>query len=398
MHILISSAGRRVGLLRCFRDSLRRLGVAGRIVAADASLQAPALHFADSFFSTPRCDDPAFVPRLMDIAARERIDLIVPTIDPELAVYARARPLLAAQRTAVAISSAEAVAICADKQQTHRWLRRHGFPTPAQQDLAEALANPIAGFPRIAKPRHGSGSVGVRRVGSYEELRALASQLEEPDSRAFRDRQPLTEIRRQIVGATGRETGRETGGQTAGLGEYVVEEIASGEEHTINVFVDAAGVCRSAVPHRRIEVRAGEVSKAVTVRHAGLIDVARRIAEALPGGRGPLSIQCFLAPDGSLRVTEINARFGGGYPLTHRAGARFTDWMLEELLAVPSSAANDWTDNLTMLRYDREVFVSGDSQPTRMSTRMSTRKPTRVPTRVPAGMEDRPRPAPMLIA
>jgi carbamoyl-phosphate synthase large subunit len=386
MHILISSAGRRVGLLRCFRDSLRRLGVVGRIIAADASLQAPALHFADSFCSTPRCDDPAFLPRLMEITARERIDLIVPTIDPELPVYARLRPLLEAQGTAVAIASPEAVAICADKQQTHRWLRRHGFPTPTQHDVAEALANPNAPFPRIAKPRHGSGSAGVRRVGSYAELRALVAHLEGPESRAFRDRQPLGEIHRQIAGATARDTS----GQTVGLSEYVVEEVAAGEEHTINVFVDAAGVCRSAVPHRRIEVRAGEVSKAVTVRHDGLIDVARRIAEALPGARGPLSIQCFLAPDGSLRVTEINARFGGGYPLTHRAGARFTDWILEELLAVPSSATNDWTDNLTMLRYDREVFVSGGSQPTRMPTSMPTRTPTRV--------EDRPRPAPMVIA
>ena len=394
MNILISSAGRRVGLLRCFRDSLRHLGVAGRIVAADASRQAPALHFADSFCSTPRCDDPAFVPRLMDILARERIDLIVPTIDPELPVYARARPLLAAQRTAVAISSPEVVAICADKQQTHRWLRRHGFPTPEQQDVADALANPNACFPRIVKPRCGSGSVGVRRVGSYGELRALAAYGEDPCSKILRDRQPPVAVR------------GETGGGPSGLREYVVEEIASGEEHTINVFVDAAGVCRSAVPHRRIEVRAGEVSKAVTVRHGGLIDVARRIAEALPGVRGPLSIQCFLASDGSLRVTEINARFGGGYPLTHRAGGRFTDWILEELLAVPSSATNDWTDDLTMLRYDREVFVSGCSQPTRMPaqqpTRTSARAPTRtsrrMPTQAPSRMEERSRPAPMIIA
>jgi carbamoyl-phosphate synthase large subunit len=290
----------------------------------------------------------------------------------------------------VAISSPEAVAICADKQQTHRWLRRHGFPTPAQQDLSEALANPNDPFPRIAKPRRGSGSVGVRRVGSHEELRALAAVVEDSGSRALRDRPPLAQSRGQ------------TGGQSVGPREFVVEEIAPGEEHTINVFVDAAGVCRSAVPHRRIEVRAGEVSKAVTVRHDGLIDVARRIAEALPGARGPMSIQCFLAPDGSLRVTEINARFGGGYPLTHRAGARFTDWILEELLAVPSSATNDWTDNLTMLRYDREVCVTGESRSSRTATRISTREPTRVPARMPArtptGVEDTPRPASMVIA
>jgi carbamoyl-phosphate synthase large subunit len=330
MRVLISSAGRRVGLIGCFRESFRRLGVAGTIVAVDTSLQAPAIHFADTFFQSPRCDDPDFLPWLRDLVARERIDLIVPTIDPELPVYASAREELRAQGTSVAVSTPETVAICADKRRSHCWLRRHGFPIPEQQGLARALADPLR-FPRIVKPRHGSGSAGVRRVESFEELRVLAALAEDQGC----------------------------------LDEYVVEQIAAGHEHTINVFVDAGGVCRAAVPHRRIEVRGGEVSKAATVRHAGLIELARGIAETLPGARGPLSVQCFLASDGSWLLTEMNARFGGGYPLTHSAGARFSDWILEELLALPCSASADWTDGLMMLRYDHEVFLGPDLQPGR---------------------------------
>ena len=326
MRILISSAGRRVGLIRCFRDSFRRLGVAGRIVAADASLQAPALRFADSFWQTPRCGNPSFLPRLLEIAARERIDLAVPTIDSELPMYAASRRLLARSGLRVAISSPETIAICADKQLTNGWLRNHGFPAPRQESLAAVALRPNGRrFPLIVKPRLGSGSVGVRRVASHEELRAI------------------------------------TGTARAGgwLGEHVVEEIAAGQEHTVNVFVDSGGVCLAAVPHHRIEVRGGEVSKGMTVKHNGLIELARSIAEALPGARGPLSIQCFLAPGGSALVTEINARFGGGYPLTHQAGARFTDWMiLEQSLGSPPGRCDDWTGNLTMLRYDREVFLS----------------------------------------
>lgn len=331
MRILISSAGRRVGLIRCFRDSLRRLGVAGRIVAVDASLQAPALHFADNSWQTPRCDDPAFLPCLLEIAARERIDWIVPTIDPELPVYAAARQMLAQRGIGMAISSPETIAICRDKQLTHRWLTRHGFPAPRQSNLAVACSRPNGRFPVMVKPRLGSGSVGVRRVASSREMRAITDTAPSP----------------------------------AWLADHVVEEIAPGQEHTINVFVDARGVSLAAIPHRRIEVRAGEVSKAVTVRHNGLIQLAQSIAQALPGARGPLSIQCFLAPDGSIRVTEINARFGGGYPLTHQAGARFTDWIVQEFLNIPASGCKDWTDNLTMLRFDREIFLT--QQPARTS-------------------------------
>jgi carbamoyl-phosphate synthase large subunit len=325
MRILISSAGRRVGLIRCFRESLGRLGIAGGIVAADASLDAPALQFTDSFQQTPCCGDPSFLPRLLEIALRERIDLVIPTIDPELAVYAGSRQLLAAKGVPVVISAPETIAICADKQRTHRWLRRHGFPAPRQESLAAAVAPTRAHpFPVIVKPRFGSGSVGVRRVDSHDELLALARMAR-------------------------------AGGS---LADQLVEEIAPGQEHTINVFVDPRGVSVAEVPHRRIEVRAGEVSKAVTARHNGMMGLARNIAEALPGARGPLSIQCFLAPDGAVRITEINARFGGGYPLTHQAGARFTDWILGELLGIPASRCDDWSDSLTMLRYDRELFLT----------------------------------------
>lgn len=326
MRILISSAGRRVGLIRCFRDSFRRLGIDGHIVAVDASLQAPALHFADSFAQTPACGDPDFVPRLLEITGRERVDLVVPTIDPELPVYAASRQILERSGPRVAVSAPETIAICADKQLTHCWLREHGFPAPQQESLAIIAPRPnVFRFPVILKPRFGSGSVGVRRIEGREEL--------------------------QVFAGAAQTDGR--------LHDYVVEEIAPGHEHTVNVFVDRSGVCLAAVPHRRIEVRAGEVSKAVTVKHGGLIRLARSIAETLPGARGPLSIQCFLAPGGSLLVTEINARFGGGYPLTHRAGARFTDWLiLQRTMDKPACRCDDWTDKLTMLRYDREVFFT----------------------------------------
>jgi carbamoyl-phosphate synthase large subunit len=171
----------------------------------------------------------------------------------------------------------------------------------------------------VVKPRRGSGSLGIRLVSCEQELAALPEVQEQAE-------------------------------------EYVMEEIAPGEEYTINAFVDEHGVCRAAVPHRRIEVRGGEVSKAATVKDRRLIDVGREIAEALPGARGPLSIQCFLEPGGAIHVTEINPRFGGGYPLTHRAGARFTDWLLQQRAGLPVGPCDEWEAGLTMLRYDGEVF------------------------------------------
>ena len=59
-------------------------------------------------------------------------------------------------------------------------------------------------------------------------------------------------------------------------------------------------------------------------------------------------------------MIEINTRYGGGYPLSWEAGARYPLWTLQELLGLPSTAAPDqWRDGLAMLRYDDAVFVDG---------------------------------------
>src|ERR1051325_9703895 len=94
-------------------------------------------------------------------------------------------------------------------------------------------------------------------------------------------------------------------------------------------------------------------------KDALLMELACGLAEALPGGYGPLDLQCFLTASGEVRVIEINARFGGGYPLAHRAGARFTDWLLQEIAGESLPYYGSWTDDLAMLRYDEAVFVPG---------------------------------------
>jgi len=273
----------------------------------------------DQFFEVPRCDSSEFLPSLLKICKENRVKLVIPTIDTELAFYADHRKDFADIGTTVAVSSPETVEICADKVTTHRWLVENGLPTVRQTTPESVLHNGLGWtFPLVVKPRRGSASIGCAKVPTREVLRALSQERT----------------------------------------DLLVQEFALGYEHTVNVLVDQRGKCLCAVPHVRLEVRAGEVSKGTTAKHKGLMDLTTQIAELLPGSYGPLNIQCFLGPTGTLQVTEINARFGGGYPLAHRAGADFPKWMLEELLQLSSSAsANQWEDGLTMLRYDDAVFL-----------------------------------------
>jgi carbamoyl-phosphate synthase large subunit len=317
-NVLISSAGRRVALLKCFRDSLAELGLTGKVIAIDASPYAPAGQIADSFYKVPNCLHAQFLSELEAICEREQVDLIVPTNDIELPVYAAAKERLARLGTKIGVSSPEAVEICADKLLTSDWLASKGFSAPRQSFPALVLANRADWtLPLIAKPRRGSASVGLRTITSYDELIT-----------ASRNSQDL-----------------------------IVQEKVQGREYTVNVFVNGIGKCVCAVPHLRLEIRAGEVSKGVTVRHPDMIELAQAIAEALPQAYGALNLQCFLTPDNECKIIEINARFGGGYPLTHQAGAQMTRWLLEDSLNLEKTRCFEWTDGLAMLRYDEAVFM-----------------------------------------
>lgn len=320
--VLISSAGRRVELLHGFRRALASLGLDGRVIATDASWYSSAFHEADEAFLVPRLDDPDYVPALLELCEKQHVDLVVPTIDTEMAAWVAGRDRFAAIGTTVALSGAGVVDIAADKQLTHDWLVANDFPTVDQASPDAVLADPAAwDFPLVAKPRFGSAGIGVGIVRDPAELAVAVSRPE--------------------------------------LGEMVVQTLAPGREHTIDVLADRHGRCVCAVPRRRIEVRSGEVSKGVTVRSPQLQELAARICQALPGAFGTITIQVFVgdAP-GELAVIEINARYGGGFPLALEAGADFPRWQLEELLGLSSTAASDgWRDGLVMLRYDAAVFV-----------------------------------------
>jgi carbamoyl-phosphate synthase large subunit len=138
--------------------------------------------------------------------------------------------------------------------------------------------------------------------------------------------------------------------------DLIAQERLMGEEHTVNMFFDMRGQLRAVVPHLRIETRAGEVSKAETVRDPELMDIGWRLAPILEGARGVLCFQTMQRTTGERVVFEINARFGGGYPIAHRAGACFSKWLLEEATGLPPSANNEWRSGVRMFRYDAAVF------------------------------------------
>ncbi len=316
-RVLFTSAGRRVGLLNCFRDAATDLGLSIEILACDLAPElSAACAIADQSFAVPRCDDPGYVKKLLEAVQRHGIHLIVPTIDPELLPLAKAADQFKALGARVHVSDVETVQIAQDKIRTAQTLGCSGVPVPQTFSLDEVHQRKQGlPWPLFLKPNSGSASRGLKLVDQYEDLPSLFSE------------------------------------------PVLLQQHLQGPEYTVNIFLNSDGVLKSAVVHERLRVRAGEVEKGRTVRHEELLEISRRVALALPGARGVLCFQAIDDVEAGLQVFEINARFGGGYPLVHHSGANFARWLIEECAGLTPSAHDNWRDGVVMLRYDGAVFL-----------------------------------------
>ncbi|MCL6457331.1 MAG: ATP-grasp domain-containing protein [Gorillibacterium sp.] len=320
-NILFTSSGRRVSLVKKFREAYTSHGLSGKIITADLKSTAPTAFFADRHYLVPRLSDEGYLPTLIHICQQENIQLLIPLIDSELLLLAQNRHLFDQMGVKLLLSSKELNEISCDKKQTYHFFVEHGISTPrvySEKDLAEGDYI----FPLIIKPTNGSSSKGVTKIRNEQELRF------------FLEYTPFA----------------------------MAQELVCGDEYTVDVMTDFAGRIKTIVPRLRIETRAGEVSKGKTVKDKSIIQAVEAVVGALPGPVGCLTLQCFKQEDGQITFIEINPRFGGGIPLSIEAGADFPFWSLQlangESLGKPDF---NWTDQLTMLRYDEAIFTRGES-------------------------------------
>ena len=93
----------------------------------------------------------------------------------------------------------------------------------------------------------------------------------------------------------------------------MVQKLMDGPEFSIDLLSDRDGRCLNAIPRTMLESRGGESIKGAALADPELIELGRAVAEALPL-RGPATVQMFRDRELGLRITDINARFGGAFP------------------------------------------------------------------------------------
>ena len=172
-NIMFCSCGRRAQLFRYLKESLQDTC---QIIATDNSNIAPALYLADRQYLVPRIDDPNYVQTVLEIAKSNDVKAITTLIDPEIEILANHRDVFEKEGILVLAPSKETACHCFDKYDMFQYLHQNNIRTVLTYDslehFNEGYAKGEIRFPVFIKPRTGSGSVGIHKCDTREELEA----------------------------------------------------------------------------------------------------------------------------------------------------------------------------------------------------------------------------------
>jgi carbamoyl-phosphate synthase large subunit len=313
--ILFTAIGRRVELVKAFRNSFVEKNIEARVLGVDTNPQmASASYFVDEVFSVLRVSEVGYIKSLLEVCQREKVDMLIPLFEPEFAILDEHRKEFLEDGTFVLLSDINALQICSDKCKTYKFFTENNIKTPSTW-----LANDFpleTSFPLFVKPCSGMGSQGAKRAASAMELDSALKYSK----------------------------------------DMIIQQYISGTEYTLDVLADFEGHALSVVPRERLEVRSGEVSKGKTVDRPDLIEQAVYIVEKL-GAIGPLTLQC-IDTGSDVYWIEINPRFGGGVPLAIHAGVDYP-YILYQLAQGQQVRPfiGCYKKNLAMFRYDEAVYT-----------------------------------------
>jgi carbamoyl-phosphate synthase large subunit len=274
-----------------------------------------ACNVSDQYFQVKRVTDPHYIDELIALCVDNQIKMVVPTIDTELLVLAQNKERFNKADIQVIISSTSFVEKCRDKRMINTFFMEKGIdvPRPVEKN------NPT--FPLFIKPYDGSLSADTYLIKTADDLRDYHLNNERFLFMEYIDKQ-----------------------------EH--------DEYTVDMYFDRNHQVKCIVPRKRILIRAGEINKGTTCKNA-IVPFLKEKLGAIDGAIGCLTVQVFFNnTTGRIIAIEINPRFGGGFPLSYRAGANYPLWLIQEYFNNQSiDYTEDWENGMLMLRYDDEIIV-----------------------------------------
>lgn len=313
MNFLILAAGTRNKIVQYFKRTFDGIGM---VVATDASELGPAIYEADKHYIVPRITEPGYIDMILNICKKDKINGVLSLIDPELSLLAANEEKFRKIGTTVIGSSYDLCEMALDKMQMYKWLKNHGYNCARswmdKEEFFRAVDNGEVGFPVFVKPYRGSASVSISKA--YD-----------------RDTIDLLFVHRK---------------------DLMIQEFLNGQEIGADVYIDLiSGEVVSIFTKKKLLMRAGETDKAVSFKDPELFKIIERfVLEA--GYRGQIDIDIFEI-NGHYYISEVNPRFGGGYPHAYESGCDHTKMILNNLNGVSNRKnIGAYAEGIYMMKYN----------------------------------------------
>lgn len=317
INILILSAGTRNKIVQYFK---KNLSGNGRVIATDMSTIAPAIYEADKYYIVPRITEPGYIDIILDICKKENISGVLSLIDPELSLLAENEEKFKNIGTTVIGSSYELCERALDKMQMFQWLRSHGYNcAKSYVDKNEFFADVETGkanYPVFVKPVRGSASIAISKVFDNETVDLLFDHSD----------------------------------------NLMIQEYLDGQEIGADCYIDLlSGELVSVFTKKKIVMRAGETDKSVSFKDEKLFELIKKFVNE-SGWRGQIDIDIFEI-NGEYYISEVNPRFGGGYPHAYECGADHMKLIVNNLNGIVNSdVIGNYKENVYMMKYN-EIMI-----------------------------------------
>lgn len=321
MNILILSVGSRNKIIRFFK---KELAGTGRVIATDCSNLAPALYEADAHYIVPRIDSSNYFDVILDICKKEDIKGIFSLIDPELSLLAQNAALLAENGATAIVSEYKVTERCLNKRKMYEFCHANNISTIKSyfsfSETVSAIEREDIQFPVFAKPINGSCSNDIRKICSIEDLQYAYSKV--PD--------------------------------------LMVQEFMNSQEIGADVYIDLISKdIISIFTKKKLLMRAGETDKAVSFKDEKLFAFIGKFVE-ISEFSGQIDIDIF-EKDGEYLLSEVNPRFGGGYPHAYECGCNFARYIINNLEGKSNvSKIGDYETGIVMMKYLDLIIKKGE--------------------------------------
>lgn len=317
MNILILSVGTRNKIVQYF---CKELDGRGTVIATDMSELAPAIYEADKFYIVPQMSDPSYLDVILNICKEEKISGVLSLIDPELSLLAENRDKFAALGTIVIGSTYELCEMALDKFQMYNWLTEKGYRCAksymSKEDFYQDVEAGCISYPVFVKPVRGSASIAISKVYDKETVELLFAHDE-------------------------------------GL---MIQELLNGQEIGADVYIDmVSGEVVSIFTKKKLKMRAGETDKAVSFKNEKLFAMIKKFVSE-SGYNGQIDIDIFEI-NGEYYISEVNPRFGGGYPHAYESGANHMKLIANNLAGKANACViGEYEEGTYMMKYN-EVMI-----------------------------------------